>query len=97
LRSAVSPEFLLRRLLSGRGLYFLGAGASTGEVPFGVGLPREVGIDYVRHARSFSTVTPQHPPLSDLVLEAGANIAGFDIYGREFDRAPRISRKTGCA
>lgn len=83
MRSTASPEILFRRLLSGRGLYLLGAGASTGEVPFGASLLREVGVEYLQHASSFSTIRPLHTPLSDLVLEAGANIAAFDVRGRE--------------
>lgn len=82
MRPTTSCEFLLR-LLTGRGLYFLGAGASAGEAPFGAGLLPEVGIDYLRHACSFSTVTRQHPPLSELVLEARPGITALDVHGRE--------------
>ena len=83
LRPTDDYKSLLRCLLTGRGLYFLGAGASAGEAPFGAGLLREVGIDYLQHARSFSTGTRQHSPLSELVLEAGAGVTAFDVYGRE--------------
>jgi hypothetical protein len=70
LNSKPNPAALLRRLCAGHGLYFLGAGASTGEAPFGAGFLRDPLIDFLRHAGSFSTNQPEHPPLSRLLLDA---------------------------
>ena len=72
----------LRRLRTGCGLYFLGAGASTGEAPFGASFLHDPLIDYLRHAGSFSVNRHEHPPLNRLLLDAGAHLTAFDIDGR---------------
>jgi hypothetical protein len=82
LHSKPNPTAFLRRLSTGRGLYFLGAGASAGEAPFGASFLWDPLIDFLRHAGSFSISQPEHPPLSRLLLDAGANLTAFDIYGR---------------
>jgi hypothetical protein len=76
------PTAFLRRLCAGRGLYLLGAGASAGEAPFGSVLLRGPLVDFLRHARSFSETLPEQPPLSRLLLGAGAHLSSFDIDGR---------------
>jgi hypothetical protein len=82
LHSKPNPAAFLRRLRTGRGLYFLGAGASTGEAPFGTGFLRDPLIDFLRHASSFSINRPEQPPLNKLLLDAGAHLTAFDIHGR---------------
>jgi len=80
--SKSGPAAFLRRLCTGRGLYLLGAGASAGEAPFGSALLRGPLVDFLRHAHSFSATRPEQPPLSRLLLEAGAHLTSFDIDGR---------------
>lgn len=82
MESRPNPAAFLRRLCTGRGLYFLGAGASAGEAPFGANFLRDPLIDFLRHAGSFSIDRPEHPPLSNLLLDAGARLTAFDIDGR---------------
>jgi hypothetical protein len=93
LDSRPNPAVFLRRLCTGRGLYFLGAGASAGEAPFGASFLRDPLIDFLCHAGSFSIDRPEHPPLSSLLLDAGARLTAFDIDGRTLrpgteDRTP---------
>jgi hypothetical protein len=80
----VKPDFaeFLRRLYTGRGLYFLGAGASAGEAPFGVGFLRDPLIDFLRYACSFSVTKPERPPLSRRLLVEGGHLTAYDIYSR---------------
>src|SRR5712671_2624195 len=80
--ASIDPASFLRRLCTRRGLYLLGAGASTGEAPFGAKFMRAPLIDFLRHAGSFSVNKPEHPPLSRLLLDAGADLTGYDIHGR---------------
>src|SRR5262249_52491330 len=77
----VDPIAFLRCLCTGRGLYFLGAGASMGEAPFGTKLLRSPLVDFLRLAGSFSVTKPEHPPLSRQLLHAGADLTSFDIHG----------------
>jgi hypothetical protein len=79
LYSKPNPAAFLRRLCTERGLYFLGAGASTGEAPRGASFLRDPLIDFLRHAHSFSSNAPEHPPLSRLLLNEGSNITASDI------------------
>ncbi len=82
LTSMADFEGLLRQLGSAPGLYFIGAGASTGEAPLGGrGFLRDVGLDYLRHATSFAVTPLDHPPLSRLVLDASVDLCAADVGG----------------
>ena len=78
----IRPATFLRGLRTGRGLYLLGAGASTGEAPFGSALLLGPLVDFLRHSHSFSATRPEQPPLSRLLLEVGSHLTSFDINGR---------------
>jgi hypothetical protein len=77
------PADFLCHLLAECGLYFLGAGVSTGEAPYGACFHREPLMDFVRHATLFAANPLEHTPLSRLLLDAGADLTASDIDGRE--------------
>jgi hypothetical protein len=82
LHSKPNPAAFLQRLCAGRGLYFLGAGASAGEAPFRGNFLPDLLVDFLRHARSFSVSRPEHPPLSRRLLKEGEHLGAFDVHGR---------------
>jgi hypothetical protein len=81
LRSKADLAAFLRCLRTRRGLYFLGAGASAGEAPFGRDFARAPLIYFRRNYRDIGTTPPKHTPLGLRLLAAGSDITSADIHG----------------
>jgi hypothetical protein len=69
-----SYEFLFREFQVRHGLYILGAGASTGDVPFGESFMIGPAIDYVREAVGFPAIVPEQAELNRRIIEIATRL-----------------------
>jgi hypothetical protein len=73
-------EQLRDDLLMRRGLFVLGAGASAGLVPFGLGFMTAPAIDFVRNGGSFPVERPLHDTRTKKVLKAVRLLGLSDFF-----------------
>ena len=73
----LSYECLLRRLQSGTGLYFLGAGSSAGIAPQGRSFWTAAPLDFLRNLSGFSPEIPVHSALTQQIINRWLHNRGY--------------------
>jgi hypothetical protein len=69
-----SYEFLLGQFRARRRLYILGAGASTGDAPFGQSFMIGPAVDYVREAGGFPAILPEQSELNRRIIDIATQL-----------------------